>query len=67
MVLFGATAGALGVSVLLTQVNGLTAALGRPFFIFTPNSGQVHLFGENLQIVFNHGKVQLCSHSTGFH
>lgn len=28
VVLFGATAGALGVSVLLTEVNGLTAALG---------------------------------------
>ena len=28
VVLFGATTGALGLSVLLTQVNGLTAALG---------------------------------------
>lgn len=28
VVLFGAVTGALGVSVLLTQVNGLTAALG---------------------------------------
>ena len=27
--MFGATAGLLGLSVLLTQVNGLTAALGR--------------------------------------
>ena len=29
VVLFGAATGALGVSVLLSQVNGLTAALGR--------------------------------------
>ena len=28
VVLFGATTGALGLSVLFTQVNGLTAALG---------------------------------------
>ena len=51
--------------MLLTQVNGLTAALGRSFFnIFTPNSGQVYLFGENQ---FDHGKVQFCSHLAGFH
>ena len=31
VVMFGATAGLLGVSLLLTQVNGLTAALGRLF------------------------------------